>query len=154
MKHLLHVFHYGKQKFDFRLSIIGMRFRSLETWHSPRDAGFWADCLKLYLREKFHVLGARTAPTLDPAVFTAHAESIGVHLADLSQLRDALPPSSRDFLLYSNDQLVEFAETQTKTVRDAAALKEFKKRETLRKRKEAALAFIAKTQEDIRNGVL
>lgn len=112
MKHLLHVFYYGKHRFHFRLTLLGQRFVPAESWTFPRDAGFWADCLKFYVRKTYGLRGPSVAFTLAPDVFTSHAEGLGINLRNLPELLTAMPPSCRDYISFGHDVLLDFAMTQ------------------------------------------
>lgn len=103
----LHVRPYGRNKFTFRLSILGRYVDASDSWDTEDDAAFFADVAKYYLREVFCIPFEQT---LDGDMFAMFAYRRSIDMTDRAKILDAVAVNVRTFIEVNRPQLEKYAE--------------------------------------------
>lgn len=147
MKHLLHVFPAGPARFDVRITVLGSRFRSIETFESPRRAAFYADAFKTVLRDRYAL---HVVLTLCPDVFVSTSESLGICNDNTDDLFRGLPDSFRCFIMDNDPTLVEFRITQDSVAAELANLKADSKAVIEAKSRQKMAEYVARAEAKVK----
>lgn len=92
-----HVFRRGAE-FTFRLTLAGQPFLPDETWPTEDEAGFAADCFKLFLLRQFKLPAALLQPSLPNPLFVSMLYEAAVDSHNLQDLFYILSPSSKEWI--------------------------------------------------------